>query len=229
MAAATQKDTQKTAFNEVTARKTQSKLRNLKTVIFRKLLKFGVVLVVLLAILTAGFLGAAYFKLIDPAQLEAKIGISQYPILTRLSELAGINKKAVTEPTDQTPVEIQPQLPTAKNHTAAVPAQPQIASQLPNNSPASLPPVPPDDTELKRQEAQKRAEEQKRISKVARLYDGMKPEEAAPILNELDDRTVILIFNKMEDEKVAKILSLFDPKRSARISDTMLKGIPQTY
>lgn len=178
MAATAQKTTSRVVPKEVTVSKTPSRLKLLGAFIVKKLLRLSVLLIVLLVMFAAAILGAAYFKLIDPAQLEAKLGISQYPVITRLVELSGINKKPVTDQPDvQAPSETQAQLPTAKNQPAVTPVQPQTAPQLPKSSPA-LTSLMPDDTELKRLEALKREEEQKRISKVARLYDGMKPEEA---------------------------------------------------
>jgi len=45
-----------------------------------------------------------------------------------------------------------------------------------------------------------------------------------PILNQLDDSIVLAIFSKMEEEQVAKIMAQLDPKRTARLTQEMLKG-----
>jgi flagellar motility protein MotE (MotC chaperone) len=45
-----------------------------------------------------------------------------------------------------------------------------------------------------------------------------------PILNQLDDTTVLAILNKMEDDQVAKILAAFDANRSAQLTQAMFKG-----
>ena len=50
----------------------------------------------------------------------------------------------------------------------------------------------------------------------------MKPEEAVPILTQLDDSTVVAVLNKMEEDQAAKILAQFDPAKAAQISQAML-------
>lgn len=66
--------------------------------------------------------------------------------------------------------------------------------------------------------AKAKAEADKNISRLARLYGNMKAEEAAPIMRELDDELVVAILRKLEDEQAAKILSALDPQRAARLS-----------
>lgn len=208
-------------------------LRRIVSRFFAKLLKLGLFIIILLALLGVVFWGAMRFKLIDAEELDAKWGLSQYPVVGLVLEK--MKASLETAPEDTT-------IPSADKPGTA-PGQPALSNQTPSaadvipvlprpTNPAAALPVPPlDDSELKKQEALKREEEQKRLSKLARLYNGMKPEEAAPILNEVDDPTVILLFNKMEEEQVAKIMTVFDPKRSARLSDLMLKGPakPQSF
>jgi flagellar motility protein MotE (MotC chaperone) len=73
-------------------------------------------------------------------------------------------------------------------------------------------------------EAKAKQDEAKRISRLARLYGEMKADEAVPIINQLDDSTVLAIFGKMEDGQVAKILAQLDARRAARLTQNMLKG-----
>ena len=62
------------------------------------------------------------------------------------------------------------------------------------------------------------------IAKVSRIYSGMKPVEAAAILNDLDDKTVLAVLQKMDEDQVAKVLALMDAKRAAVLSKMLLKG-----
>lgn len=227
MAAATEKPIENANIangTEVKPVKRFAALRGVVSRFFAKLLKLGLLTIILLALLGTVLWGAMRFKLIDAERLDAKWGLSQYPVLGLViekmkdSQEPAADDSALPFPTKQETSSAQP-APSAQIPPAAV--IPVLPS--PSN-PAGILPVPIDDTELKKQEALKREEEQKRISKLARLYNGMKPEEAAPILNEVDDATVILLFSKMEEEQVAKIMTVFDPKRSARLSDLMLKG-----
>lgn len=68
-----------------------------------------------------------------------------------------------------------------------------------------------------------KAEELKNLSRLTRLYANMKPEEASPIIKELDDALVVSIIRKMEDEPAAKLLAMMEPQRAAKIT-RMLKN-----
>jgi flagellar motility protein MotE (MotC chaperone) len=52
---------------------------------------------------------------------------------------------------------------------------------------------------------------------MARLFDGMKPEDAARIMKDLGDEHVKQILLSVKKRQAAKILSALDPDRAARI------------
>lgn len=169
-------------------------------------------LLFIVSLLAAGAAGAIHYKFVDLAWLDEKLGLSNYPFIGRYI-------KPVSQEITGAVDEVAPKSPQAASPEQLAPkSSPILQQSLPR------PPVTIDDSELKKQAALKQHDEQKRLITVSRLYDGMKPEAAAPILSELEDETVILIFSKMDQENVAKILTLFDPKRSARLSNLMLKG-----
>lgn len=170
------------------------------------------------------FWGAVSSRIIDPVQIETEWGISHYPVLGQLFKES---LPPLPEVKPDSPVEavlpttnVQPVLPQPPA-VVLEPTDPTIQPVLPQPS-GQLPPVLVDNLEIQKQSALNREAEQKRLVKVARLYDGMKPEQAAPILNELEDETIVLLFSKMDEDRVAKILTLFDHKRAARLSDAML-------
>lgn len=70
----------------------------------------------------------------------------------------------------------------------------------------------------------KRAEaiESERVASLARLYDGMKPEESAPVIFRLADTTIIKILPRMKSQNAAKVLALLPPEMSARLSRQMI-------
>lgn len=57
------------------------------------------------------------------------------------------------------------------------------------------------------------------IRKLAKIYEAMRPEDAAPILAKLDDQTIIQLLQSMRQRQAAKILTNFDPDLAARISE----------
>ena len=181
--------------------------------------KILLILFIIIGVLAAGAAGAIRYKLVDLTVLNEKYEISKYPYIGKYIDRF---LQAVQE---QENVEVEPAQPVEQktsDSTEQTELVPKASRVLPEQPPSK--PVIVDDSELKQQVLIKQQEEQKRLLKVSRLYDGMKPEAAAPILSELEDETVILIFSKMDQEKVSKILTLLDPKHSARLSNLMLKG-----
>ena len=57
-----------------------------------------------------------------------------------------------------------------------------------------------------------------RLANLARLYDGMKPDEVSKLFENLDDSIIIKILPRMKPVNAAKILALMPPKRAALIS-----------
>ncbi len=60
-----------------------------------------------------------------------------------------------------------------------------------------------------------------RITKLAKVYEGMRPEEAAPIISELDDQTIVELFLKMNDRRVSRILGALPLDRATEITQRL--------
>lgn len=69
---------------------------------------------------------------------------------------------------------------------------------------------------------QKKALESERIAKLAKIYDGMKAQEVAAMMNNLDDDTVVAVLLRMSTRNAAKVLGLLNPERAARISNKLM-------
>lgn len=165
--------------------------------------------IVLLLIAAAGFAAGVYLNLIDMKSISEKWKLNEYPVIGQYFPRPKTNFETV-ELNEQN----QEQVPENKKNAPVEPA------------PELVPPVKPpvDDSELQKQAKIKQQEEAKRISKLARLYGEMKPDEAVVILNQLDDNLVLAILSKMEDEQVSKIMPLFDPRRAANLTQAMYRG-----
>ena len=172
------------------------------------ILKVMLILLLVLILVAAGFAVGIYLKFIDVQELTKKWKLNEYPIVGQLFPQPKTNFE---------PVELEEQNPLVRPSSPIVPSVIQPETALPEKRKI-------DDTELQQQAKIKQQEEAKRISKIARLYGAMKPDEAVAILNKMDDDTVLLILSKMEDEQVAKILALFDARRAAILSQSMLRG-----
>jgi flagellar protein FlbB len=171
---------------------------------------FKVLLIVLILLIIAagGFALGIYLKIFDLESLTTNWKLNEYPIIGQY-------------------------FPQPKTNFEPVELDQQEQTEVPNN-PAVVPPVAPealsvekgkvDDSELQKQAKLKQLEDAKRISKMARLYGEMKPDDAVVILNNLDDNTVLDILSKMEDEQVAKIMAKLDSRRAANLTQAMLRG-----
>ena len=68
---------------------------------------------------------------------------------------------------------------------------------------------------------QKQGIQSERIKKLAKVYEGMRPEDAAPIISQLDDQTIVEIFLQMEDRRVARIIGLMPVDRATEITQRL--------
>ena len=78
--------------------------------------------------------------------------------------------------------------------------------------------------EIEAQQKAAEAAERKRVSKLARLYNEMKPEAAADIMVDLDDEIAIAVLQKMDEAQAAKILAALEPGQSARLTRSIYSG-----
>ena len=82
--------------------------------------------------------------------------------------------------------------------------------------------------EIEKQMKDREAAERKRVSKLARLYNEMKPADSAAAMDQLDDDTCIAILQRMEEGQAAKILAEFDASKTARLTKIMYEGKQKT-
>ena len=61
-------------------------------------------------------------------------------------------------------------------------------------------------------------EEQKRIRSLVRIYEGMKPKDAARILNTLETDILIAVMERMSERKSAPILAEMDSDRARQVT-----------
>ncbi len=177
----------------------------------RRWLKWLLILLLLLLLAGVGFAAGIYLKLFDVQTMAERWGMAEYPVVGKYLVQPKTNFETV--PLDSEPV---------TSNSQVLPAMPADAV-----NPLLQPPVENkklDASELQRLEKMKQQEQAKTIGKLARLYGGMKPDEVVPIINLLDDTTVIAIFNKMEEDQVSKIMATMDAKRAAALTQIMMKG-----
>ncbi|MEN6565678.1 MAG: hypothetical protein ABFC57_05200 [Veillonellales bacterium] len=176
----------------------------------RVFFKIGIVVLVLVILSGLGFAAGVYLKLVDLQGMGNNWKLYNYPIIGQYFTKPQTN----FEPVDLDGLPDENQVPGLQPVEPALPL-----------APVAPIPVDPEKEKQEKLAMQKlQQEENKRISKMARLYGAMKPEEAVSILNKMDDNTVIAILSKMEDEQVAKIMALMDSSRAARLTQSMMRG-----
>lgn len=193
-----------------------------------KWIAIGLVLVMLAG---AAFAAGVYFKIFDLQHIGKQWGLDKYPLIGQYFEQPKTNFETVdgstaaqetanmqttpAQPTPQQPVQSQP--PAGQTPPGTAPTLQQNGM----NQPQTV-------VDKEKLEKARQQEEAKRAGKLAGYYSSMKPEEAAAIMNELDDYTVLAILNKMEPDQAAQILAKFSAQRAATLTDQMFKGRPNT-
>ena len=69
--------------------------------------------------------------------------------------------------------------------------------------------------------AQREQLQNERLQKLAAVYEQMRPEVAAPIIQELPDITIASLFTRMKERQAARIMGELPPDRAAEIARRM--------
>lgn len=78
-------------------------------------------------------------------------------------------------------------------------------------------------SEIKDLLAQQSEEEQKRIASLVKIYEGMKPKDAARIFNTLDRDVLIQVVSEMSERKSAPIIASMDPDRARTLTIMLME------
>lgn len=146
-----------------------------------------------------------YLEMVDP--YLAKINLQRKP----LEETASVEKPMTNFPL----VDLDGEKKKPEPSTPAAPPSAETSGKPAVASAASLQPA--------KTPVKESPEAQKTYGKLAKLYNAMKPEEAAAVFNNLDDDQVILILFRMEEEAAAKVLASLEAKKAARLTQAMIK------
>ena len=176
----------------------------------RKKLKILFILILLLVLIAGGFALGVYLRLFDTKALNEEYRLHELPVVGEyfVPPAAG-EQHSTTETTTGT--------------AAPMPSAPPVAA-APKKAPES---VKVTKEEIEKQQAQREAAEKKRVTKLARLYNDMKAENAAKVMETLDIDLCIAILQRMDEGNAAKVLAAFEPERAAQITQIMYEGVRQ--
>jgi flagellar motility protein MotE (MotC chaperone) len=68
---------------------------------------------------------------------------------------------------------------------------------------------------------EKEAFEEKRFEHLVKVYEGMKPEEAASLIERLQEDTATKLFYRMKEKKVSQLLGFVKPEVAAKLSERL--------
>jgi len=188
-----------------------------KTSKFKKILKISSIALLLLILIVGGFFLGIYLRIFDTNAINEKMELYKYPIIgDYFVKPAGTADDTNAEKQTDTKIDT-----TAKTDGKVTDAKLNTDTKVEPSKPVVL-----SKDEIEKQMKLRQAEEKKRISKLARLYEQMKPKDAVAILDDLNDDMIIEILQKMDESQSAKILAGFDPSKSARLTQSMYNGKP---
>lgn len=190
---------------------------------FISVFKLIALLLVLLMLASAAFAAGVYLKIFDLQHIASQWGLDKYPLIGHYFEQPKTNFETVDEEQENS------EQPTLTPQEPVKEPQPDSQNIQP---PVAQPPVAVDPAKAlldkEKLEKARQQEEAKRAGKLARFYGNMKPDEAATIMKQLDDSTIIAILNKMEEDQAAQVLAQFNAQRAANLTDQMIKGRKDT-
>ena len=184
---------------------------------FLRLIKILAFILLFLCLIIGGFFLGVYLRVFDVNAMNEKLELYKYPVIGQYFE----RPENIDEKEHSDNIELKSK-PAAKS---------EVKQDLLKNNNANGRTNPNSAVVLTKEEIEKQmklrqAEEKKRISKLARLYNEMKPEDAVKLLEQLDDNMVLAIMGKMEDDQVVQILPLFNTARGANLTRIMYNGKP---
>lgn len=187
-----------------------------RTAKIKRLLKIFGLAVLLLGLVIGGFFLGIYLRIFDTNTINEKMELYKYPIIGEYFV------KPATGDKDK----LSEEKPIEESKDKGKANKVEDAKIDPDKLQDPSKPVVLTKEQIEKQLKARQAEEKKRISKLARLYGQMKPQEAVAIMDTLDDDMSIAILQKMDEAQTAKILATFEPEKSARLTRIMYNGKP---
>ena len=165
----------------------------------KKIFKIILMLFLLLALVIGGFALGVYLRIFDTAEMNEKLGLYKLPVVGEYF----VKPAPPQEEMEEKPLEdVKPKTEDKKQSKKITLTKKEIEEQM----------------------KQRESAEKKRVSKLARLYNGMKPKDAAEAMDALDDDLAVTILQKMDEGTASKVLSEFEPAKAARLTQLIYEG-----
>ena len=179
----------------------------------RRILKVLAMLFLLVLLIGAGFFAGIYLRIFDVDKINESMKLYDMPVIGQYF----VRPQGEETETEQQLAELD-KAQAEKDKTKE--QDKDKAKQKPEESK----PVVLTKAEIEKQKKEQQAAEKKRVTKLARLYNEMKPKDAAAIMDALNDDITIAILQRMDESQCAKILTAFEPEKSARLTRVIYSG-----
>ena len=214
----------------------------------RRILKAIGILLALCVIVAAGFFAGIYLRVLDVYEMNEKIDLYALPFIGEyfvepVKKTPGVLDEYVFQPAKKLIDEKLSSPPPEERPPAEGEKKPEDGKKddkkgekkeekkdekkteqpKPEKKEEEKPKVLTQE-EIEKQQKEEEAAERKRVSKLARLYNEMKPEAAADIMVDLDDEIAVAVLQKMDESQAAKVLAALDPGQSARLTRSIYTG-----
>ena len=164
-----------------------------------KIFKVILMLFLLLVLVVGGVALGVYLRIFDTQEMNEKLGLYKLPVVGEYF----VKPAPAPEEMEEKPLEdVKPKTEDKKQSKKMTLTKKEIEEQM----------------------QQREAAEKKRVSKLARLYNGMKPKDAAEAMDALDDDLAVTILQRMDEGTAAKVLSEFEPAKAARLTQIIYEG-----
>lgn len=184
-----------------------------KSGIFKRLMKLVLFLALLAVLVVGGFALGVYLQVFDTNEINEKLQLYNLPVVGEYFPVpAGAERTSVK--TEETV--------TINKDDKTETKEEKKKEEAKQSKPVSL-----TKEEIEKQTKEREAAERKRLSKLARLYNEMKPQEAADAMASLDDDLTVSILQRMDEGNAAKTLAKMDPDKTARLTKLMYEGKQQ--
>ena len=186
-----------------------------------KIVTFLMVIFFLFILLIGGAIAAVYFEVVNDEQVQwanEKVGLYKLPLVGagETFEYFQVPEGVVWPEPEPEPEVVEED----KNKTETTVATNTTTTETQQKTKD----VKISRKEIEAQMAAREAAEKKRIGKLARIYESMKPEEAAQALDGVEMDTVVLILQKMSEDSAGQVLAKMEPIQAARLTQMLFEG-----
>jgi flagellar motility protein MotE (MotC chaperone) len=197
----------------------------------RGMLKFFGVLLLLFLIVVAGFFAGIYLRVFDVYEMNRQVDLYAMPFIGEYFVKPAISAKEMIAEKISKMNEPPPEPENVEGEkTAGDGKKDEKKDEKKDDQPKPIKkeeeskPVVLTQEEIEKRQKAEEAAERKRVSKLAKLYNEMKPEAAADIMTDLDDEIAVAVLQKMDESQAAKVLASLDPGHSARLTRSIYTG-----